>query len=336
MMFLTKYKIKSNIDLCFNIKANNTLNLISQNNSVQNIIIYGPNGSGKKTLIDLFLKQLYGDNIFNITTKQYNVQDNQSQYTVLLMQSNYHLVINGDIIKNNNNLIQIINDYTKSKHMNFNKKNTFNEIIIYNVDKLAKNTQMALRRIIESTVKYNRFIFTCSTLSPIIDPIVSRCNILKVYPPTDTELLNIILRISFKEHFIIKFNDIIYILNNAHNNVSTCILLLESIINDFPTINEYKEIIDKIISIINSTKNITESSIYEIKQIIYNILSSYISYDNIIKDILLYYLNHIKDEQIQYKLIDIADYYDIKCAQSTNKIMILCNFIINIILVLKK
>ena len=54
-MFLTKYKIKSNIDLCFNIKANNTLNLISQNNSVQNIIIYGPNGSGKKTLIDLFL-----------------------------------------------------------------------------------------------------------------------------------------------------------------------------------------------------------------------------------------------------------------------------------------
>ena len=331
-MLSDKYQIRNNIDLCFNIKANNTLNLLSDDPSLQNIIIYGPEGSGKKTLVNLFLKQLYNENVFNLTECNYDIDDTKTKLSIPLKQSAYHLVINANNVKNNSVLLQIINKYTSLYHFNMKNKFKFNEIVIYDVDKLSKPIQLALRRIIESTAKNHRFIFTCSNVSSLIDPIVSRCNILKVYPPTKNELLDVILKISYREHFLIEPDNIVNIVNKANHNVSRCLLYLQSIISNYNLMDDYTENINRILTIIKTQKDIT--NINEIQKIVYSILSSHISYKNIIEDILMYFMENNYNLEVKRQILQQASYFDIKCIQCNNKNMHLCNFIRNIIIIL--
>ena len=100
MFFVDKYAPNDPDDILFHKRELELLKKMSQDNSVPHIIFSGPEGSGKKTLIKLFLEMLYDKDVHTLNDSIYRVSGSGNTTTdVVIKQSNYHIVIE----PNNNN-----------------------------------------------------------------------------------------------------------------------------------------------------------------------------------------------------------------------------------------
>src|SRR3990170_3969521 len=112
------------------------LETMSQDESIPHIIFYGPEGSGKKTIIDLFLTMIYGEEVLKTNDSIYKVSGSGNSSTdISIKQSNYHIIIE----PNNNNfdryLIQdVVKEYAKKVPLNvFTSNKSFKVVLINNV-----------------------------------------------------------------------------------------------------------------------------------------------------------------------------------------------------------
>ena len=75
----------------------------------------------------------------------------------------------------------------------------FKIIILDEADEMTNDAQTALRRIIEDTAKYCRFILIANNISKIIDPIQSRCATFKFTSISEEDMINHLESIAKKE-----------------------------------------------------------------------------------------------------------------------------------------
>ncbi|NJK77698.1 MAG: replication factor C small subunit [Nanoarchaeota archaeon] len=75
----------------------------------------------------------------------------------------------------------------------------FKIIILDEADEMTSDAQTALRRIIEDTAKYCRFILIANNISKIIDPIQSRCATFKFTSIPEEDIINHLESIAKKE-----------------------------------------------------------------------------------------------------------------------------------------
>jgi len=75
----------------------------------------------------------------------------------------------------------------------------FKIIILDEADEMTSDAQTALRRIIEDTAKYCRFILIANNISKIIEPIQSRCAIFKFTSIPEEDMINHLENIAKKE-----------------------------------------------------------------------------------------------------------------------------------------
>jgi len=127
------------------------------NNKIPHIIFHGPLGSGKRYLLDYFIKKIYTNNTEKI--KQY--------------------VMYVDCAHGRG--IRFIRDQLKffAKTNIQNKKGLFfKSIVLFNAEKLTTDAQSALRRCIEQFSHTTRFFIVVKDKNKLLKPIQSRfCNI---------------------------------------------------------------------------------------------------------------------------------------------------------------
>ena len=75
----------------------------------------------------------------------------------------------------------------------------FKIIILDEADEMTNDAQTALRRIIEDTAKFCRFIFIANNISKIIDPIQSRCATFKFTRVSEQDIIGRLEEIAKKE-----------------------------------------------------------------------------------------------------------------------------------------
>jgi DNA polymerase III delta prime subunit len=63
-------------------------------------------------------------------------------------------------------------------------------VILDEADFITIQGQAALRNVIETFSRSTRFILTCNFIERIIDPLQSRCQVLKIVPPSKTDVYN--------------------------------------------------------------------------------------------------------------------------------------------------
>ena len=136
---------------------------------IPNIIFHGPSGSGKRTIVNEFIHNIYNNDRDKIKS--------------LVMYVN---CAHGKGIK-------FIRDELKffaKTHINSNGGDIFKSIILSNADKLTMDAQSALRRCIELFSHNTRFFIIIEDKYKLLKPILSR--FCEIYIPEPTHNGNII------------------------------------------------------------------------------------------------------------------------------------------------
>lgn len=335
MFFADKYSPKDIKDAYFHKDIIKLLERLSNDDSVPHTIFYGRKGSGKKTLIYLFLDMLYGKGMIKPIETTYQVTGSGNNTSeVQIMQSNYHIEINPSNTNFDRYLIQdVVKKYVQKAPLIGSKKR-FKIVLINNLDNLSYYAQTSLRRTMEKYSDTCRFIMWTRSLSKVIDPLKSRCFCFRVKCPTKKEMFKRVFQISVKENiqYKMKIKDYMRIVNEANGNIKRAMWLLEMV--KFGNLrNNYTKAIKEIVAL---TKECQLNKLSNIKEVIYSIMITNITDErNVIKDLMS---SFIKDENISYdaklKIINIASKAEYNLTRSRRDIIHYDHFIIGLMKIL--
>mgnify|MGYP001212465757 CR=1 FL=1 len=160
-------------------------NYISQND-IQNLIFYGPAGTGKTTLAKLIVKNIDCDHLY------INASDERGIETIRDKVSGFASTMSFKPLK---------------------------VVILDEADFLTIQAQASLRNVIETFSRTTRFILTCNFIERIIDPLQSRCQTLKVVPPNKLDILKHLAKVIKRENIKTNEEDLKIIVDNNYPDV---------------------------------------------------------------------------------------------------------------------
>ncbi len=92
-------------------------------------------------------------------------------------------------------------------------------VILDEADFLTIQAQASLRNVIETFSKSTRFILTCNYVERIIDPLQSRCQVLKIVPPSKGEVAKHVFKVLSNEGVKHSDTDLKHIVNQYYPDV---------------------------------------------------------------------------------------------------------------------
>jgi DNA polymerase III delta prime subunit len=268
-------------------------------NNLSNILIYGKENTGKKTLVYNFLKYLYNVSSINTHKKEDSFKYKNKNYSCTYTYSKYYYDI--DFLENIKQSKYIINIFLKSICNNKCIHDSYRIIIIRNINVLDTLLLKSFTNILEKYHKNNRFILLIDTDIP-----VNYKNLFNFF----FTLRSTIDKKELEEY--IKINNCklskksISIIKNCNNLYHINTILKFKSLKNFDPILTY---IKKIYTILKKNNNIL--FIIKIKEIIYEL---YLLNFNMSKFILKFInfiikKNNIQDD-IQHILYHLAAEYD--------------------------
>lgn len=200
-LFCDKYRPASLASVDYHLdQATQLKNLIGAGD-FPNLFIFGPSGAGKRTRIDLLLREIYGPGAEKIHIQNETFETpSKRKIEIKTINSNYHIEVNpSEVGIYDKVVIQALIKNTASSASIHNFTTTFKTIVISNADRLTKDAQHALRRTMEENLSQCRLILCAESSSRIIAPIKSRCLLIRVAAPKHDEIAKILLKVGSDE-----------------------------------------------------------------------------------------------------------------------------------------
>jgi DNA polymerase III delta prime subunit len=185
-LFVEKYRSKTLEDYIGNEQLKSIVAQYIKKNDLQNLLLYGTPGTGKTTLAKLIV------NNFDCDFLYINASDERGIDTI------------------------------RDKVQGFASSASFKPIkiiILDEADFLTIQAQASLRNIIETYSRTTRFILTCNYLERIIDPLQSRCQVLKITPPSKKEVAQHVATILDKEEINYELEDLVLVVNKHYPDI---------------------------------------------------------------------------------------------------------------------
>ena len=168
-------------------------------NDIQNLIFYGPAGTGKTTLAKIIVKNLDCDFIY------INASDERGIETIRDKVSGFASTASFKSLK---------------------------VVILDEADFLTIQAQASLRNVIETFSHNTRFILTCNYIERIIDPLQSRCQTLKVIPPSKQDIAYHCMEIFKSEEASCSADDLKTIINQYYPDIRKMLNTIQLSIQD--------------------------------------------------------------------------------------------------------
>lgn len=210
--WIEKYRPQVFTDIVGNEEAIARLAVFAQHGNCPNIIIAGPPGVGKTTTILCLAKSLLGP-----TFKEAVLELNASNERGI------------DVVRNKIKMFaQKKVNLPKGKHK---------IIILDEADSMTAGAQQALRRTMEIYSNTTRFALACNTSEKIIEPIQSRCAMLRYGKLTDAEVLAKVLEVCQMENISHTDDGLEAIVFTAQGDMRQALNNLQSTHNGFGHVN---------------------------------------------------------------------------------------------------
>ncbi len=170
---------------------------------IPNLVFYGCKGSGKTTKVHALLASLFGRNIYNIK----NLQFEEDRKTIQYRSSNYHIEFSSTEMNSNEKIFihSFLKFFIQTKNVALNIPKI---VYIHHAEKLSKQSQLALRRMIEVHYPTARFIFEINDIGMLAGPIISRCLPVRVVMPSIEDITKCLKNTASKYSVSIKDSDI--------------------------------------------------------------------------------------------------------------------------------
>ena len=176
-----------------------TISQYLDQNDIQNLIFYGPAGTGKTTLAKLIIKNLDCDYLY------INASDERGIETIRDKVSGFASAASFKSIK---------------------------VVILDEADFLTIQAQASLRNVIETFSRTTRFILTCNYVERIIDPLQSRCQTLKIIPPSKQDIAYHLIGVFKKEEVDCSAEDLKSIINQYYPDIRKMLNTIQLSIQD--------------------------------------------------------------------------------------------------------
>ena len=236
-LFVEKYRSKTLDEYVGNEQLKQIVHQYLKNNDLQNLLLYGTPGTGKTTLAKLIVNNFDCDYLY------INASDERGIDTI------------------------------RDKVQGFASSASFKPIkiiILDEADFLTIQAQASLRNIIETYSRTTRFILTCNYLERIIDPLQSRCQVLKITPPSKKEVAQHISTILEQENINYELEDLALVVNKHYPDIrkilNTCqVNNVDGVLKIDKTVlasNSYKD------GVLKELKSPSKSSFKNIRQIL--------------------------------------------------------------------
>ena len=182
-LWVERYRSQTLENYVGNENIKSTIEKYLQQNDIQNFLFYGPAGTGKTTLAKLIVNNLDCDFMY------INASDERGIDTIRDKVSGFASAASFKPLK---------------------------VIILDEADFITIQGQAALRNVIETYSRTTRFILTCNYIERIIDPLQSRCQVLKIIPPSKQEIAKHISIILEKEEVTYTIEDLKILVNQFY------------------------------------------------------------------------------------------------------------------------
>lgn len=189
-LLVERYRSKNLNEYVGNEHIKKTIEQYLGQNDIQNLIFYGPAGTGKTTLAKLIVNNLNCDYLY------INASDERGIETIRDKVSGFASTASFKPLK---------------------------VVILDEADFLTIQAQASLRNVIETFSRTTRFIMTCNYVERIIDPLQSRCQVLKVIPPSKGEVAAHIASIMATEGTVYEMEDLKTIVNQYYPDLRKCL-----------------------------------------------------------------------------------------------------------------
>lgn len=237
-LLVEKYRSKDLEEYVGNEHIKKTITQYLGQNDIQNLIFFGPAGTGKTTLAKLIVNNLNCDYIY------INASDERGIETIRDKVSGFASTASFKPLK---------------------------VVILDEADFLTIQAQASLRNVIETFSRTTRFIMTCNFVERIIDPLQSRCQVLKVIPPSKKEVAVHLAKVMAHEAISYDVEDIKTIVNQYYPDLRKCLNTIQLSTQDQKLVIDKSVLVSSnyMVSILKELSN-AKPKWREIRQIIAN------------------------------------------------------------------
>lgn len=212
--WVEKYRPHKLNDIVGNEETIERLKLIAEDGNIPHMIISGFPGIGKTTSIHCLAHELLGPDLYHQATLELNASDDRGI----------------DIVRNK------IKQFAQTKILLPPGRHKI--IILDEADSMTQGAQQALRRTMEIYSNTTRFAFACNESSKIIEPLQSRCAILRYNKLADDQVLARLLEITKEEDVKYNAEGLKALIFTAEGDMRQAINNLQSTVAGFGFVND--------------------------------------------------------------------------------------------------
>lgn len=255
MLWVDKHRPNNLEQLEFHKELNRSLLHLASTGDPPHLLFHGPSGSGKKTRIAAFLHSVFGAGVEKLKLEQRLFRCGQSKrpVEVATVSSNYHIEMNpADAGIYDTQVVQdVIKDIAQcgSLHGLMGPPGAqfasaggvrgdsaarghsvpgFKFVVLADVDRMTKGAQAALRRTMEKYATNCRLILCCESVSKVIKPVRSRCLMIRVRSPADSDVAGILQRVCACEQLQLPRTVTETIAGKSNRNLRRALLTLQA------------------------------------------------------------------------------------------------------------
>lgn len=230
-LWIDKHRPLKLEELTIQPQANAILQNICQSFSFPHLLFSGPPGSGKKTRVLAFLRALFNSEIelAKMRSEYRTIEVNDTKtIEVQVTSSPFHVELTpADSGNNDRHVISFfLKEIAASQTVN-NAKVPIKIVIINEAHRLSRLAQQALRRTMEKYAKACRIILICDSLSQIIEPVRSRCLIIRTPRVSPEEVSTVIEQIATAEGLEISSEGCGQLIKESQGNLRRAINLIQ-------------------------------------------------------------------------------------------------------------